>query len=80
MVTQGRKVGTGPWADQKLYVNVNNVKAVAGFDKAALQVINPDNSVYSITAMDYDSGSSSPVCCMDFREPEKGLLDAFIKC
>ncbi|MEW7002524.1 Ig-like domain repeat protein (plasmid) [Serratia ureilytica] len=38
---------------------VNNVKAVAGFDKATLQVINPDNSVYSITAMDYDSGSSS---------------------
>ncbi|HID5339180.1 TPA: Ig-like domain-containing protein [Klebsiella pneumoniae] len=59
MVTQGERWELGLGADQKLYVNVNNVKAVAGFDKATLQVINPDNSVYSITAMDYDSGSSS---------------------
>ncbi|MFM3681053.1 Ig-like domain-containing protein [Klebsiella pneumoniae] len=59
MVTQGDRWELGLGAEQKLYVNVNNVKAATGFDKATLQVINPDNSVYSITDMDYDGGSSS---------------------
>ncbi|HBQ3926481.1 TPA: DUF4165 domain-containing protein [Klebsiella pneumoniae] len=59
MVTQGERWELGLGAEHKLYVNVNNVKAATGFDKATLQVINPDNSVYSITDMDYDSGSSS---------------------
>ncbi len=69
----------GLGADQKLYVNVNNVKAVAGFDKATLQVINPDNSVYSITAMDYDSGSSSLSAAWTLGTGKRPL-DAFIKC
>ncbi|MEW7002312.1 Ig-like domain repeat protein (plasmid) [Serratia ureilytica] len=58
---------------------VNNVKAVAGFDKATLQVINPDNSVYSITAMDYDSGSSSLSAAWTLGNRKKAS-DAYIKC
>ncbi|UYB60123.1 Ig-like domain-containing protein (plasmid) [Klebsiella michiganensis] len=49
----------GQGADAKLYLNVKNVKAAAGFDKATIQVINPDNTVHSVSDMVYDSGSSS---------------------
>lgn len=78
MVTQ-EKGGNWALSRPKLYVNVNNVKAVAGFDKATLQVINPDNSVYSITAMDYDSGSSSLSAAWTLGN-RKRPLDAYIKC
>ena len=32
---------------------------IVGFDKATIQVIKPDDTVYSITDMVYDSGSAS---------------------
>lgn len=59
MVTQGDRWELGLGQEQKLYLNVKNIKAVTGFDKATIQVINPDSSVYSTTDMDYDSGTSS---------------------
>ncbi|MEQ0009482.1 Ig-like domain-containing protein [Klebsiella sp. GG_Kp146] len=59
MVLTGDLWELGQGADAKLYLNVKNVKAAAGFDKATIQVINPDNTVHSISDMVYDSGSSS---------------------
>lgn len=59
MVLTGDLWELGQGADSKLYLNVKNVKAAAGFDKATIQVINPNNTVYSVTDMVYDSGSSS---------------------
>lgn len=59
MVTTGDRWELGQGAEAKLYLNVNNVKAATGFDKATVEVINPDNRVYSIEDMVYDSGSSS---------------------
>ncbi|WP_154975261.1 Ig-like domain-containing protein [Klebsiella grimontii] len=59
MVLTGDLWELGQGADAKLYLNVKNVKAAAGFDKATIQVINPDNTVHSVSDMVYDSGSSS---------------------
>ncbi|HHT5706206.1 TPA: Ig-like domain-containing protein [Raoultella planticola] len=59
MVLTGDVWELGRGADAKLYLNVKNIKAASGFDKATIQVINPDNTVHSMTDMIYDSGSSS---------------------
>ncbi|ENK5066186.1 Ig-like domain repeat protein [Klebsiella variicola] len=59
MVLTGDRWELGQGAEAKLYLNVNNVKAATGFDKATIQVIKPDDTVYSITDMVYDSGSAS---------------------
>lgn len=59
MVLTGDVWELGRGADAKLYLNVKNIKAASGFDKAIIQVINPDNTVHSITDMIYDSGSAS---------------------
>ena len=59
MVLTGERWELGQGAEAKLYLNVNNVKAATGFDRATIQVIKPDDTVYSITDMVYDSGSAS---------------------
>lgn len=51
MVLTGDRWELGQGAEAKLYLNVNNVKAATGFDKATIQVIKPDDTVYSITDM-----------------------------
>jgi hypothetical protein len=47
MVLTGNLWELGLGAEAKLYVTVKNVKATAGFDKATIQILNPDNTVYS---------------------------------
>ncbi|HCC6066270.1 TPA: Ig-like domain repeat protein [Klebsiella pneumoniae] len=59
MVLTGNLWELGLGAEAKLYVTVKNVKATAGFDKATIQILNPDNTVYSKMDMVYDSGSAS---------------------
>lgn len=59
MVFTGERWELGQGAEAKLYLNVKNIKAATGFDKATIQVIRPDNTIYSITDMMYDSGSAS---------------------
>ncbi|WP_228263163.1 Ig-like domain repeat protein [Klebsiella variicola] len=55
MVLTGERWELGQGAEAKLYLNVNNVKAATGFDRATIQVIKPDDTVYSITDMVYEA-------------------------
>lgn len=59
MVLTGERWELGLGAEAKLYLNVKNVKSATGFDKATIQVIKPDDTVFSTTDMVYDSGSAS---------------------
>lgn len=59
MILTGERWELGLGAEAKLYLNVNNVKSATGLDKATIQVIKPDDTVFSTSDMVYDSGSAS---------------------
>lgn len=48
MVLTGERWELGLGAEAKLYLNVKNVKSATGFDKATIQVIKPDDTVFQL--------------------------------